>query len=120
MTDPPVCGSVGPSEKKLKVIDDTIGNQRHLTGDQREQLRQVLIRQHEAVSLGKSDMGRSAAVPPLLHPKSEEPAYVKQFPINIPAAHLHFINEQINKLLALGAIREVGVPGIPQRRHLSR
>ncbi len=52
----------------------------------------------------KSDMGRSAAVPPILRPKSEEPAYVKQFPI--PAAHLHFINEQIIKLLSLGAIRE--------------
>ncbi len=29
---------------------------------------------------------------------------MKQFPI--PAAHLHFINEQIDKLLSLGAIRE--------------
>ncbi len=52
--------------------------------------------------LGKSDS--SDAVPHLLRPKSEEPAYIKQFPI--PAAHLHFINEQINKLLVLGAIRE--------------
>ncbi len=86
-----------PSEEKMKVIDATIE-------EQREQLRQVLVRQHEAVSLGKCDMGRSAAVPHLLQPKSEEPPYVKQFPI--PAAHLHFINEQINKLLALGAIRE--------------
>ncbi len=49
-------------------------------------------------------MGRSAAVPHLLQPKSEEPVYVKQFPI--PAGHLHFINKQINKLLALGTIRE--------------
>ena len=56
------------------------------------------------MSLGKSDMGHSSAVPHLLRPKSEEPAHVKKFPI--PAAHLHFINEQIDKLLALGAIRE--------------
>ncbi len=49
-------------------------------------------------------MGRSNAVPHVLHPKSEELAYVKKFPI--PAPHLHFINEQIDKLLALGAIRE--------------
>ncbi len=56
------------------------------------------------VLLGKSDMERSNAVPHVLHPKSEKPAYVKQFPI--PASHLHFINEQIDKLLALGAIRE--------------
>ncbi len=88
----------------MKVIDSAIEGQVHLSGEQREQLRQVLVRQHEAVSLGKRDMGRSAAVPHVLRPKSEEPAYVKQFPI--PAAHLHFINEQIDKLLALGAIRE--------------
>ncbi len=46
----------------------------------------------------------AAAVPHILCPKSEEPAYVKQFPIL--AAHLHFINEQIDKLLLLGAIKE--------------
>ncbi len=88
----------------MKVIDSAVEGQVHLSGEQKEQLRQVLVRQHEAVSLGKSDMGRSAAVPHALRPKSEEPAYVKQFPI--PAAHLHFINEQIDKLLALGAIKE--------------
>ncbi len=93
-----------PSEEKLKVIDVAIEGQTHLTGEQKEQLWQVLVRQHEAVSLGKSDMGCSAAVPHLLRPKSEEPAYVKQFPIL--AAHLHFINEEIDKLFALGAIRE--------------
>ncbi len=93
-----------PSEEKMKVIDDAIEAQVHLSGEQREQLRQVLVRQHEALSLGKSDMGRSNAVPHVLRPKSEEPAYVKQFPI--PAPHLHFINDQIDKLLALGAIRE--------------
>ncbi len=93
-----------PSGEKFKVIDADIEGQTHLTGEQKEQLRQVLVRQHETVSLGKSDMGRSSAVPHLLRPKSEKPAYVKQFPI--PAAHLYFINEQIDKLLALGAIRE--------------
>ncbi len=93
-----------PSEEKMKVIDDAIEAQVHLSGEQREQMRQVLVRQHEAVSLGKSDLGRSNAVPHVLRPKSEEPAYVKEFPI--PAAHLHFINEQIDKLLALEAIRE--------------
>ena len=36
--------------------------------------------------------------------RREEPSYHKQLPI--PAVHLHFINEQINKLLSLGAIRE--------------
>ena len=93
-----------PSEEKMKVIEDAIEAQVHLSGEQREQLREVLVRQHEAVSLGKSDMGHSNAVPHVFRPKSEEPAYVKQFPI--PAAHLHFINEQIDKLLALEAIRE--------------
>ena len=93
-----------PSEEKMKVIDSAIEGQVHLSGEQREQLRQVLVRQHEAVSLGKSNMGHSATVPHVLRPKSEEPAYVKQFPI--PAGNLHFINEQIDKLLALGAIRE--------------
>ncbi len=87
----------------MKVIDDAIEGQVYLTGEQKEQLRQVLVRQHKAVSLGKSDMGRSAAVPHVLRPKSEEPAYVKQFPILV--AHLHFINKQIDKLLALGAGR---------------
>ena len=104
VADKTLTAETRPSEEKMKVFDDAIEGQTHLTGEQREQLRQVLVRQHEAVSLGKSDMRRSAAVPHLLRPKSEEPAYVKQFPI--PAAHLHFINEQIDKLLALGAIRE--------------
>ncbi len=49
-------------------------------------------------------MGRSTGVPHVLRLKKGEPAYVKQFPI--PAAHLYFINEQIDKLHALGAIRE--------------
>ncbi len=96
---------VPPSEEKIKVITDAIEAQVHLSGEEREQLRKVLVHQHEAVSLGKSDMGRSNAVPHVLRPKSEEPAHVKQFPI--PAAHLNFIKEQIDKLLALGAIREV-------------
>ena len=55
----------------MKLMDDGIEAQKHLKGEQREQLRQVRVRQHEAVSLGKSDRGRSAAVPHLLHPKSK-------------------------------------------------
>ena len=69
--------SVGPSEQKLKVIDDANGGQQHLSGTQREQLREVLVLQHEAVSLGKSDMGRSAVVQHILRLKTEEPVYVK-------------------------------------------
>ncbi len=49
-------------------------------------------------------LGRSIFIPHILRPKTEEPAYVKQFPI--PVTHLHFINEQINKLFLLGAIKE--------------
>ncbi len=49
-------------------------------------------------------MGRPSSVPHVLRLKTGEPAYVKQFAI--PAAHLHFINEQIEKLLARGAIKE--------------
>ncbi len=93
-----------PSSEKLKVIDDAIGMQQHLASSQKEQLQEVLVRQHKAMSLGKRDMRRSEAVPHILRPKSDVPAYVKQFPI--PAAHLHFINEQIDKLLSLRAIKE--------------
>ena len=35
----------------MKVIDSAIQGQMHLSREQREQLRQVLVRQHEAVSL---------------------------------------------------------------------
>ncbi len=68
-----------------------MSRQQHLSRQQQENLREVLLRHHEAVSLGKSDMGRSTSVPHILRPKTGEEAYVKQFPI--PAAHLHFINE---------------------------
>ncbi len=91
-----------PAKDKIQLIEETVSGQRHLSRQQQEDLREVLLQHHEAVSLGKSDMGRSQAVPHVLRPKTGEPAYVKQFPI--PAAHLHFINEQIDKLLALGAI----------------
>ena len=89
VTEEPTAPEAPLSEEKMKVIDSAIEGQVHLSGEQKEQLRQVLFRQHEAASHGKSDMGHSAAVPHVLRPKSEEPAYVKQFPI--PAAHLHFI-----------------------------
>lgn len=99
-----VTGQQEPSSEKIRLIEDTVSAQGHLSSTQQENLREVLLRHHEAVSLGKTDMGRSSAVPHVLRPKTCEPAYVKQFPI--PAAHLHFINEQIDKLLALGAIKE--------------
>ncbi len=57
-----------PPDEKLRVIDGAIEGQTYLTGEQKEQLCQVLVCQHEAVSLGKSDMGRSDAVPYLLRP----------------------------------------------------
>ncbi len=93
-----------PSEEKRRVIDEAIAKQTHLTIEQRKQLRAALYRQHEAVAESKFDMGRTDAVPHILRPKSEEPAYVKQFPI--PAAHLTFIYQQVDELLRLGAIRE--------------
>ena len=83
----------GPSKEKEQLIEETVSGQGHLSQRQQEDLREVLLQHHEAVSLGKSDMGRSTAVPHVLRLKTGEPAYVKQFPI--PAAHLHFINEQI-------------------------
>ena len=79
VTEEPAAQEAPPSEEKMKVIDSAIEGQVHLSGEQREQLRQVLVCQHEAVSLSKSDMGRSAAVPHVLRPKSEEPAYVNSF-----------------------------------------
>ncbi len=42
-----------PSKEKLQVIDDAVGSQQHLLSSQKEQLRAVLVLQHEAVSLGK-------------------------------------------------------------------
>ncbi len=68
------------SEEKMKVIDNAIEGQVHLSAEQKEQLRQVLVCQHEAVSLSKSDIGRSAAVPHVLRPKSEEPAQPPERP----------------------------------------
>ncbi len=43
-------------------------------------------------------------LPHVLRSKTEDPTYVKQFPI--PAAHLTFFYQQVDKLLRLGAIRE--------------
>ncbi len=93
-----------PSKEKRKVIDEAIAMQTHLTADKRNQLRAALYQQHEAVAESKFDMGRTDAIPHIIRPKSEEPAYVKQFPK--PAAHLTFIYQQVDKLLRLGAIRE--------------
>ncbi len=94
-----------PSEEKLKVIDTTIERQTHLTGEQKEQLQQVLVRQHEAVSLGNGDMGRSAAVPHLLRPKSEEPSYVHQaLPDSSRSPPLH--QRADRQAVGIGVIRE--------------
>ncbi len=45
-------------------------------------------------------MGRTNIVPHVLRPKTEEPTYVKQFPI--PAAHFTFIYLQVEELPCLG------------------
>ena len=90
--------------KKRKVIDEAIAKQTHVTVEQRNQLRAALYRQHQAVAESKCDMGKMDTVPHVLRPKTEEHAYVKQFPI--PAAHLTFIYQQVDKLLRLGAIQE--------------
>ncbi len=72
------------SEEKRKVIDEAVAKQTNLSAVQRSQLRTALYQQHEAVAESKFDVGKTAAVPHVLRPKTEEPAYVKQFPI--PAA----------------------------------
>ncbi len=93
-----------PSEEKRRVIDEAVAKQTHLSEVQRSQLRTALYRQHEAVAESKFDLEKMAAVPHVLRPKTEESAYVKQFPI--PAAHLTFIHQQVDELLRLGAIQE--------------
>ena len=93
-----------PSNERRKVIDEAMAKQTHLTADQRNQLRSALYRQHKTVAESKFDMGRTDTVPYFLRPKTEEPTYVKQFPI--PAAHLTFNYQQVDELLRLGAIQE--------------
>ncbi len=66
-------------------MDEAVAKQTHLCTEQRSQLRAALYRKHEAVAESNFDMGRTAAVHHVLRPKTEEPAYVKQFPI--PAAY---------------------------------
>ncbi len=85
--DNPDTVPAGPTTEKLELIDDNVCAQSQLSPRQQEQLQEVLVKHHEAVLLDKSDMGRTTAVPHILRPKTEEPAYVKQF--SIPAAHLN-------------------------------
>ncbi len=92
------------SEEKRKVMDEALAKQTHLTTEQGNQLRAALYQQHEAVAESKFNMERTDAVPNIPRRKTEQPAYVKQFPR--PAAHLTFIYQQVNELLRFGAIRE--------------
>ncbi len=79
-----------PSEKNRKVIDKAIAKQIHLMSMQR-------TKKSAPCSTLSSTWNRTAAVPCVLRPKTEEPAfYVKQFPI--PAAHLTFIYQQVDEL----------------------
>ncbi len=49
--------SAGPSEEKLKVIDDAIGGQQHLSGTQREELQEVLVCQQGGRVTGQERHG---------------------------------------------------------------
>ncbi len=91
-----------PIEEKRIVKEKAIEKQTHLAAEQKHQLHAAFSRQHEAVAESKFDQGRTITVPNVPSPKTEELAYVKQFPI--PAAHLAFIYQQVDELLRLGPI----------------
>ncbi len=92
-----------PTPEKLQLIVETIQGQGVFVHTAEETIAGgSRSSSPDSLSRRKSNMGHWDAVPHKLRTKSDEPAYVKQFPI--PAAHLIF--EQIDKLLALGVIRE--------------
>ena len=59
----------GPTAEKTKLVKEAVSAQCHLSSQQQTQLWEELIRHHEAVSLCKSNMGRSDAVPHFLRLK---------------------------------------------------
>ena len=68
----------------------------------RTQLQEILVRNHEAISANRGDLGRTNAVPHRLITRGERQIYRKQFPI--PEAHVPFVNRTIDELLRIGAV----------------
>ncbi len=99
--EPPAASTC--NKEKKDMITAFVSGLRHLNYSQQRGLLAVLLKHHDAVSESKFDLGRTAVIPHVLRPKSDQSIFVKQFPI--PAKQQEFINEQVDKLLQQRCIR---------------
>ena len=94
-----------PSKEKWEKIEAAVGKQ-EITEEQKQTLRELLLRFHDVVAKDKRDLGWTDVIPHKLELKDPacNPAFTRQHPI--PDAHQQFINDTVDELLASGAIRE--------------
>ena len=69
----------------------------------KEKIMQVVLKNHECVSLSKFDLGRTETLLHEISLKTEEPVYVKQF--KIPDAHREEVEKHVKEWLKLGVIQ---------------
>ena len=74
----------------------------HLDTREKEELLEVIFRNHDVFSASKLDLGHANALPHKIKLTDEAPVHVKQF--RIPWAHQEFLNSYIEDLLKAGVI----------------
>ena len=89
------------SSAKRQFIEQTV----HLNVPEqfREQYLKVILKNHEAVSQNKFDLGRTDTLMHEIALKTQEPIYVKQF--KIPDAHRQEVEKHVLEWLKLGVIQ---------------
>ena len=74
----------------------------HLPDVQKMTLTRLILNNHDVFSDSRLDVGHATAVKHSIALKDEQPVHVKQF--RVPWAHMEFINDYIDELLAKGCI----------------
>ena len=88
------------SAKKKQFIIDNVKMQ--VPEQFQKQYLNVLLKNHEAISQNKFDLGRTDTLMHEIALKTSEPVYVKQF--KIPDAHRQEVEKHVLEWLKLGAV----------------
>ena len=91
-----------PSQAKLKFIREK-ANLDQIPPDFKEDYLKLLIKNHEAISQHKFDLGRASTLMHDIDLRSNEPVYVKQF--KIPEAHRQEVERHVTEWLKLGVVQ---------------
>ena len=89
------------SAKKKQFITESV--KLNVPEQYRQRYLQILLKNHEAVSRDKFDLGRTDTLMHEIALKTEEPIYVKQF--KIPDAHRKEVERHVLEWLKLGVIQ---------------